>query len=157
MYAIGDRIVHPMHGAGVVEDIIRQRHEGTVQEYYVFRTPSERVVILIPVSTSDVIGVRPVIDRAAALEALDAFAACQPQPQGSWNQRYRDNLQRLRSGRLEDTIAVVKMLMQRERTRALSAGERRMLSIARNNLLSELSAATGFSSSELEKRLVERL
>ena len=157
MYAIGDRIVHPMHGAGIVEDIVRRRHEGTEHEYYVFRTPSEEVVVLIPVSSSDAIGVRPLADRDTALQALDTFASYIPDTEGSWNRRYRENMQRLRSGRLSDTVAVVKALMLRDRERTLSTGERKMLVVARNILLSELSAAIGTPAAELEQRLRELL
>ena len=157
MYAKGDRIVHPMHGAGVVEDIISQRREGAVHEYYVFRAPSEDVVVLIPVLSCDAIGVRPVVSREAALEALDAFAAYVPDTGGSWNRRYRENMQRLRSGRLIDTVAVVKSLMLRDQERVLSTGERKMLVVARNILLSELTAATGCPAGELEQALQQRL
>ncbi len=149
MYAVGDRIVHPMHGAGVVEDIIRQRREGATHEYYVFRAPSEDVVVLLPVSSCEAIGVRPVVSRADALEALELFAACVPDTGGSWNRRYRENMQRLRSGRLTDTVAVVKALMLRDRERVLSTGERKMLVVARNILLSQLVAATGCPVGEL--------
>ncbi len=157
MYAKGDRIVHPMHGAGVVEDIISQRREGAVYEYYVFRAPSEDVVVLIPVASCDAIGVRPVATRQAALEALEIFAAYVPDTGGSWNRRYRENMQRLRSGRLTDTVAVVKSLMLRDRERVLSTGERKMLVVARNILLSELTAATGCPAGELEQQLLQRL
>ena len=143
MYAIGDRIVHPMHGAGIVEDIVRRRHGEAEHEYYVFRTPAEAVVVLIPVDSSDAIGVRPLADRASALNALETFASYVPETGGSWNRRYRENMQRLRSGQLTDTVAVVKTLMLRDRERALSTGERKMLAVARNILLSELTAATG--------------
>ena len=157
MYAIGERIVHPMHGAGIIEDIISQKHEGETHEYYVFRAPSDQVVVLIPVSSCEAIGVRPVTDREAALEALDAFEAYVPDTGGSWNRRYRENMQRLRSGKLMDTVAVVKSLMLRDRERVLSTGERKMLVIARNILLSELAAATGRPAEELERELIRRL
>ena len=157
MFAIGDRIVHPMHGAGVVEDIVLRRREGRDCAYYVFRAPQERVVILIPVSASAAIGVRPIASRAEALRALEVFASIRPEPAASWNRRYRDNMLRLKSGRLLDTVTVVKTLMLRARERELSTGERRMLSIARTILLSELTASTGIPLPALEKRLTESL
>ncbi len=142
-----------MHGVGVVEDIVLRSCEGRECRYYVFRAPAEQVVVLIPVASERVIGVRPLAGRDEALEALRAFETIEPECAGSWTRRYRDNMLRLKSGRLIDTVTVVKSLMLRAKSRELSTGEHRMLALAKGVMLSELQEATGIPAPELEDRL----
>ena len=157
MYAIGDKISHPLHGAGVIEDIVAQRVNGISRDYYVFRVPSGNIVVMIPLLSCDEIGVRPIIDHAAAQAILDSFPAMEPDCDINWNKRYRDNMTRLKSGDLTEVALVVKSLMQRERGRTLSAGERKMLGTAKQILLSELSLAMSRAVQELESALLGML
>ena len=69
MFSIGDLVVHPMHGAGVIDDIVQERVEGKTKEYYVFKMPVGGLVLKIPVSNSGIIGIREVITHKEA-EAL---------------------------------------------------------------------------------------
>ena len=153
MYAIGDRIVHPMQGAGVIEDIVTQRSGGAPREYYVFRAPMDAVVVLIPTASSGEIGVRPVVERAEAEALLEAYPALPAESSVSWNRRYRDNMLRIKSGDLTEVAVVVKSLIHRGRGHTLSTGERKMLAAAKRILLSELSLVLGDSVDELERRL----
>jgi len=157
MYIIGDRIVHPMHGAGVIEDIVSRRINAAVREYYVFRVPAGRVEILIPVESCNSLGIRPVVDAAHAHALLEDFGSLDVEPSANWNQRYRDNMERLRSGKLTEVARVVRCLMLREHNHTLSSVERRMLASARQILLSELSLATGYDTSRLDEILCAAL
>ena len=153
MYTIGDRIVHPMHGAGIIEDIVSRRINAAVREYYVFRVPTGSVEVLIPVEGCDSLGVRPVIDRPEAEALLADFAALDVEPSANWNRRYRDNMDRLRSGKPTEVARVVRCLMLREYNHTLSSVERRMLISAKQILLSELALATGRDESGLAEFL----
>ncbi len=157
MYAIGDRIVHPMHGAGVVEDIVTKRINGTAREYYIFRAPGAKIMVMIPLESCEEIGVRPVVDERSAQRVLEEFPILKTDPQVNWNKRYRDNMLRIKSGNLTEVSRVVKGLMLRERKKALSTGERRMLNAARQILLSELVFATGRTESQLSTVLDEMI
>lgn len=157
MYQPGDHVVHPLHGAGVITQVIRQRVDGQEKSYFALQLQTENVRILIPVDGCASVGVRPVVTCARAEEVLDAFRVLDTGSDASWNRRYRENMLRLRSGRLDEVSRVVKSLMLREREHGLSAGERRMLSTARQILLSELSIATGQSVEALEKTLAQLL
>ena len=157
MYTIGDKIVHPMHGAGIIENIVSERVAGTVREYYVFRVPTGRVDVLIPVDSCDSLGVRPVTSAAEAEHLLEIFPTLEIGPSSNWNRRYRDNMDRLKSGDLTEVGRVVRALLMRERNHTLSSVERRMLISARQILLSELSLATGRDPTELGRLLYESL
>ena len=66
MFQIGDKVVHPMHGAGVIDSIVQEKINGKVQDYYVFRMPINGLVLKIPTANSELVGLRAVIDEDRA-------------------------------------------------------------------------------------------
>ncbi|MCL2084817.1 MAG: CarD family transcriptional regulator [Oscillospiraceae bacterium] len=153
MYSIGDKIVHPMHGAGIVENIIDQRIDGTNRRYYVFKMPMGGMLVMIPILNSDEIGVRPVIDSQQAEEVICSLADIEINMTSNWNRRYRENMLRIKSGDISEVAKVVKGLMSRERQRGLSTGERKMLHSAKLILISEIVLAQSASFEEIEQRI----
>lgn len=138
MFSIGDLVVHPMHGAGVIDDIVQERVAGIVKEYYVFKMPVGGLVLKIPVANSAAIGVRDVMTRPDAEKLLSAIPELVTEVNTNWNKRYQENLLRMKSGDLYEVARVVKSLMQRDVVRGLSTGERKMLHTAKQIMLSEI-------------------
>ncbi|MCI8880880.1 MAG: CarD family transcriptional regulator [Clostridiaceae bacterium] len=157
MYQVGDKIVHPMHGAGIVDEIVERTIDGQTETYYALRLVLERVVLYIPVRTSGALGVRPVCSAEAAQELLGRLPALEIEADGNWNRRYRENMDRLRSGDLLEVAGVVKGLTLRDRRRGLSTGEKKMLGLAKQILASELSLALGRDPEEMKAEAVELL
>ena len=157
MYQVGDKIVHPMHGAGIVDEIVERTIDGQTETYYALRLVLERVVLYIPVRTSGALGVRPVCSAEAAQELLGRLPALEIEADGNWNRRYRENMERLRSGDLLEVAGVVKGLTLRDRRRGLSTGEKKMLGLAKQILASELSLALGRDPEEMKAEAVELL
>ena len=153
MYSPGDVIVHPMHGAGRIEEIIEQKVAGEMRRYYVLQIPTGNVRVMVPVEGCEHIGIRPVIAADKARGVLEAFAKLEVDPVQNWNRRYRENMLRLKSGKLDEVSRVVKSLMVRESEHGLSTGERKMLSTAKQILLSELVLATNETYETLERAL----
>lgn len=153
MFQIGDKVVHPMHGAGTIADIVREKVCGTVQDYYVFRMSVGGLVLKIPVATSSVIGLRDVVDAEEAARLLAAFPALETDMTSNWNHRYRENMERLKSGDLYQVARVIKGLQCRDVSRGLSNGERKMLHTAKQILISELVLATGEEYQRLEAQI----
>ena len=137
MFSVGDLVVHPMHGAGVIDDIVRERVAGSTQEYYVFKMPVGGLLLKIPIAKSQLIGLRAIIGRAEE-QLISSIPEIVVDQDSNWNKRYRENLERLKSGDLYQVARVIKGLMHRDRRRGLSTGERKMLHAARQILLSEL-------------------
>ena len=142
MYQIGQLVVHPMHGAGVIDAVITERVGGTEQEYYVFRIPVGGLILKIPVAKADSIGVRDVMGKERAMELLDGFSTVEVDATANWSKRYRDNLVRVKSGDLDEVVRVIKSLMLREHERGLSTGERKMLHNAKQIFITEVGLAT---------------
>ena len=138
MFSVGDIICYPMHGVGVVEAIERHTVLGESGDYYSLRFTSGRMTALVPVATAEKVGLRSPID-ASECDAVISYMQQEGQ-RGSdnWNQRYRENLDKLRSGSIYDVADVVKCLRLRDSEKGLSAGERKMLVMARGIIVSEL-------------------
>jgi CarD family transcriptional regulator len=150
MYCIGDKIVHPMHGAGVIENIVEQRVNGTSRQYYVLKIPVGGMLVMIPVKNCEEIGVRPIINSMQAEEFISSLSDITIDMTQNWNRRYRENMLRIKSGDLVEVAKVVKGLMARDRIRGLSTGERKMLHSAKQILISEIVLAKSLSYAEVE-------
>ena len=153
MYRIGDRIAHPLHGAGVIERIESKKVSGTIREYYVVKMPVGDMIVMIPKETSDTIGVRPIIDAQEADSIIAAIAELEVNMTQNWNRRYRENMMRIKSGDLMEVAAVIKGLVIRETDKGLSTGERKMLHSAKQIFISEIVLSQRVSYEEVEQRL----
>ena len=152
-FQIGDKVVHPMYGAGVLESVVQRKVDGVLQDFYVMRLPKRSMVIMIPTGSSREIGVRPVVDCDQAHRIMAAIPAIQVEMTSNWNHRYRENLERLKSGDLLEVAKVVKSLLLRDTRRGLSTGERKMLHSAKQILISELSLSHDIPFEEAEGRI----
>ena len=142
MFCVGDKVAHPMHGAGVIDAIVTETVAGARQDYYVFRMPVGGLTLR---GIWELSRVQQLLQDIAGLE-VERFT-------GSWNQRYRENMQRLKSGDLYEVARVVKGLLHRESERGLSTGERKMLRTAKQILISEMALSTGETYDDLEQQI----
>ena len=138
MYLVGDRVVHPMHGAGIIEEITQERLAGRRAEYYVFRMPVGGLVLKIPTDNCGSIGVRTLSSCDEIDHVLAEIPQMDAEMTSNWNHRYRENMQRIKSGDLMEVARVIKGLMWRDAQRGLSNGERKMLHTAKQILISEI-------------------
>ena len=152
-FRVGDRIAHPMHGAGVIDSVVKRKINGTERDYYVLKLPAGDMLVMIPVDTSAEIGVRPIVDADEAEKILGSIPGLEIEMTQNWNKRYRENMLKIKSGNLLEVAAVVKRLMQRDKERGLSTGERKMLHSAKQILISEIVLSESASYEEVEERL----
>ena len=153
MFSIGDLVVHPMHGAGIIDGIVQEKIAGVTQDYYVFKMPMGGLLLKIPVCNSDAIGIRTLITQPEAEALLAAIPDMTVESTANWNKRYRENMERLKSGNLYEVARVVKALMHREQQRGLSTGERKMLHSAKQIMISELALVLHCDYKTVEDRL----
>ena len=153
MFCIGDKVVHPMHGAGIIDGIVSERMGGVTQEYYVFKMPVGGLVLKIPTANSAAVGLRATVAAGDAARLLRELPGLAVEMNSNWNHRYRENLQRLKSGDLIEVARVVKGLMLRDGERGLSTGERKMLHSAKQILISEIVLSQNASYEDVEARI----
>lgn len=153
VYRIGDMVTHPLHGAGVIAGIETQRVDGKNREYYILKLPSGDMKVKIPLDASDKVGVRPIIDADEAERILCAISEIKVSMTSNWNKRYRENMDRIKTGNLIEVASVVKGLVMRDKDRGLSTGERKMLHSAKQILISEIVLSTHSSYEDVEARI----
>ena len=153
MFSVGDQVVHPMHGAGIIDGIVQEKVNGGVQEYYVFKMLLGSLQLKIPITGSRTIGLRNIVEPEEAERVLQAIPELSTESNANWNKRYRENLLRLKSGNLYEVARVIKSLTFRERERGLSTGERKMLHTAKQILISEIVLSEKSDYASVEQRL----
>ena len=141
-FNVGETVVYPNHGAAVIEDIETRTIKGEEKLYLVLRILGQNdLVVRVPASNLDLVGVRKT----------------NVEEPSNWSRRYKANLEKLHSGNVLKVAEVVRDLWRRERDRGLSAGEKRMLSKARQILVSELALAKKVTDERAEEMLDEVL
>lgn len=147
MFSIGEKIVYPLHGAGVVEAIEEKEILGKKKKYYVMRVFSGNMTVLIPVDNCEEIGVRQVIDKVEAKKVVEYFKTEPLYDDDNWNRRQRENMIKLKSGDIYKVLDVLKDLLYRDKLKGLSTSERKALVNARQIIVSEL-VMSGFAGVE---------
>lgn len=157
MYKIGDKVLYPMHGAGVIEGIEERDIMSKKHKYYTMHIPVGDMKVLIPCEGTENTGLRSIIDAKTADEVIEAMAFEEERETVSWNKRYRDNMQRIKTGDVFEVAAVLRTLMVRDREKGLSTGERKMMSDARHILISELVLAKDVSKEEISDMIEKKV
>lgn len=153
MFNVGDKIVYPMHGAGTIDAIEEKDILGEKQNYYIIKMPGE-VKVMVPTNKAEEVGVRNVINQEEASKVMSILGENETEMSQNWNKRYRDNMDKMKSGDIYEVADVVRNLSFKQKEKGLSTGEKKMLNNAKQILVSELVLAEHASQDEVEK-LVE--
>ncbi|MBP1926135.1 CarD family transcriptional regulator [Sedimentibacter acidaminivorans] len=138
MYNLGDKVVYPMHGAGVIESMESKEVLGETKNYYVLKMPIGEMKLMIPVDNVNNIGLRNIIDQDSVEEIIDILKEGAVLNDSNWNKRYRDNLLKMKTGDIYAVAQVVRDLTFRDREKGLSTGEKKMLISAKQMIVSEI-------------------
>ncbi len=147
MFNIGDKVVYPMHGAGIIEAIEEKEILGNKKKYYVMNIPVGDMKVMVPMDNVQKVGLRDVIAKGAVSEVFYILQNGDEVENVNWNRRYRANMDKIKSGSIFKVAEVVRSLLLRERKKGLSTGERRMLENAKQILISELIMVQGIDRS----------
>ena len=151
MFNVGDKIVHPMHGAGTISAIEEKNIGNETEEYYIISMPGE-VKVMVPIAKAEQIGVRNIIDESDVSKVLGILEEDETEMSNNWNKRYRDNMDKMRSGNIFVVADVVRNLSFKQKEKGtLSTGEKKMLNNAKLILVSELVLAEHASRDEIEE------
>ena len=150
MFNVGDKVVYPMHGAGVIQDIEEKNILGEKESYYIIKMPGE-VKVMVPTSKAEEIGVRNIIDVETASKVFKVLETNSTEMSLNWNKRYRDNMEKMKSGDIYEIADVVRNLSFKQKERGLSTGEKKMLLNAKQILVSELTLAENLQKEKIEE------
>ena len=140
-----------MHGAGTIDSIEEKDILGEKQKYYIISMPGE-VKVMVPTAKAESMGVRSVVDSQGAAKVLKLLEQDETVMSENWNKRYRDNLDKMKTGDIYEVADVVRNLSFKQKEKGtLSTGEKKMLNNAKLILVSELVLAEHASKDEIEK------
>lgn len=150
MFNVGDKVVYPMHGAGVIQDIEEKNILGEKTSYYIIKMPGE-VKVMVPTSKAEEVGMRSIIDEETASKVFKVLETDSTEMALNWNKRYRDNMEKMKSGDIYEIADVVRNLSFKQKERGLSTGEKKMLLNAKQILVSELTLAENSQKETIEE------
>lgn len=149
MFNVGDKVVYPMHGAGVIESIEEKAILDERQSYYIIKMPGE-VKVMVPTAKAEEIGVRSIIDKGQAEKVIKILEQESTEMSMNWNKRYRDNMEKMKTGNIYEVADIVRNLSFKQKEKGLSTGEKKMLLNAKQILVSELVLAEQKELTEIE-------
>ena len=150
MFRKGDTVVHPEHGAAVIQELREKEFLGEKRTYLVLRVAYGDLTLMIPVDSTEQVGLRSVVSKAQVKKVLKVLTEDESSMAANWSRRFKNNMEKLHSGDPYQVAEVLRNLAIREREKGLSAGEKRMILKARQILISELSHATDKSEEDAE-------
>jgi CarD family transcriptional regulator len=156
-FDVGDKVVYPHHGAAIVERREVRAAFGQEKEYLVLRLAYGDLTLMVPSDNTEEVGLREVINDEEVEEVFAVLRKKDVRMPTNWSRRYKNHVEKLKSGDIYQVAEVVRNLSNRDRDKGLSAGEKRMLNRARQILVSELTFAIGVDEAEAEKKLDEAL
>lgn len=159
MFHIGDKVVYPMHGAGTIESIEEKEMFGDKSEYYIIKMPMNGMKLMVPTKTATNVGVREVSDGSITEEVFKVLEKPKQEyvHENNWSKRYRANVDKIKSGDILELADVVRDLSHRHMERGLSTGEKKMLTSAKEILISELVLAQDLDHKLVDEEIEEKI
>jgi len=152
MFDIGDKVVYPMHGAGTIVSIEEREILGNIHKYYIMKLPINQMKVMVPVKNAEEVGLRSISDEKTMDEVIKELSSIEEiEVPKNWNRRYRFNLEKIKSGDLIQIAEVVKCLENLDQKKSLSTGERKILTEARQIIVSEMALVYNKGVEEITK------
>lgn len=155
MFRVGDKIVYPLHGAGIIDAVETKEILGEEKIYFILKMPIGNMKISIPQNNIDKMNIREVIPKEEGDEVLKILNGPSSDINQNWNQRYRENQEILKTGDIFKIAEIVRDLSAFDEHKGLSTTEKKLLNQAKRIVISELVLADSISSEDAEKLLNE--
>lgn len=153
MFKIGNTVVYPSHGLGIIEAIEEKKLMGKKEKFYILKIVEKGTRIMVPCDNADKVGLREVIQSNEVQKVVKILKQKPNNILPNWNKRYRDSLERIKSGSIFEVATVFRNLTHLSKDKELSFGEKKMLCETRHLISSEISLAKGISEQQAEKIL----
>lgn len=157
MFKIGDKIVYPMHGAGIIDSIETKEFLGQEKEYFILKMPIGNMDISVPTSNIGDMNIRDVISKEEGEEVLKILDQEPTKMSNNWNVRYRKNQEILKTGDVFDIAQMVRNLSVLDNEKGLSTTEKKLLNRSRRILASELVMSGSLDKKQAEEMIDESI
>jgi CarD family transcriptional regulator len=156
-FKLGEKVVYPNHGVGVIEQISYGYLNGRSERYYMLKIVSSGLKVMVPQTNVNTVGLRPVIRSTEAGSVISYLEKGRSASHHDWKHRFKENSERMRTGSLMEVAAVLKGLVSLSRTKPLSFREKKMLERAKHLLVTELATVRNTTEQTMEVNLVRAL
>ena len=156
-FKVGDKVVYPNHGVGIVKAIRDQEIRGQTSTFISLQILSTDSIVMVPVQNSASVGLRKLVPRNKVRQVLEKLRTAGVEVPTDWKGRYQENQEKMRSGDLEQVAEVLKNLTYLNSVKTLSYRERKMLDRARALLVSELAEASQQGAPKVEEMVDEAM
>jgi CarD family transcriptional regulator len=156
-FHIGDRVVYPNHGVGIIEQVGSRTLGQQIEKYYLLNIKSSNLKVTVPFHSVGAVGLRRVVRNGEIQKILDYLSDGNGDSSTDWKDRFKENSDRMRTGSLLEVAAVLKSLLVLKETKGLSFREKKMLERARYLLVSELAMARNTEEANVEAILDKAL
>jgi CarD family transcriptional regulator len=156
-FQVGDKVVYPNHGVGIIEQISSRTMGPTVEKFYLLRIKASSLKVMVPFHNVETVGLRRVVRNGEVQKILDFLMDGKCESPADWKYRYKENCDRMRTGPLLEVASVLKSLLLLNQSKPLSFREKKMLERARYLLVSELAMAKNCEEEEVEELLSKAL
>ena len=156
-FHIGDKVVYPNHGVGVIEQISSRAVGATVEKFYLLNIKASSLKVMVPCHNVGSVGLRRVVRNGEITKIIDYLSVSDSHTNGDWKDRFKENSERMRTGSLLEVAGVLKNLIALHQAKPLSFREKKMLERARYLLVSELAMARNCEEAKVEELLTEAL
>ncbi len=150
MFNVGDKVVYPMHGAGTIDSIDKKNILDEEVEYINISMPGG-VKVMVPSNQASKQGLRNIISQDEVEKVFCILETDETAMSDNWNKRYRDNMDKMKSGSIYEVADVVRNLSFKQKEKGLSTGEKKMLNNAKQILVSELVLVENTTNNEMEQ------
>lgn len=152
-FQIDQQIVYPSQGVGKIVEIFDKDFRGTVLQYYRIYIEASDMVVLVPVSKAEELGIRPIVSAEEAQKALNSLSDEFEPITSDWKLRYQQNLDLLKKGTIADIAAIVRCLYNRSKVKELPILERKLYDSAKKLLIDEIAIAMAMDAKEVESQI----
>jgi CarD family transcriptional regulator len=156
-FEVGDKVIYPNHGLGIVEGIEDKTIFGTTSGFFHLRIVANDTTVLVPVSNVDGVGLRKAITDEEVDRLFTLLSNGKIDNHQNWKGRFKDNSDKMRTGSIYDMADVLKSLTFLSKSKSLSFREKRMLDRAKALIISEVSEVMREKSSDVEIKVSEAL
>jgi CarD family transcriptional regulator len=156
-FQVGDKVIYPNHGLGVVEKVEEKTILGTTCGFFHLRILSNDTTVLVPVANVDNVGLRRAIDDDEVERLFGKLGDGKIDNHTNWKGRFKDNSDKMRSGSIADMADVLKSLTFLAKSKSLSFREKRMLDRAKSLIVSEVSEVMNVTALAIEERVEKAL
>ena len=156
-FQIGDKIVYPNQGVGIIEQISRRNLTGQAETFYLLKLASNGMRVMVPMTNVENVGLRRVAKNREIGNVLDYLTRGACNAPHDWKGRFKENSEKMRTGSLQQVAEVYKTLLVVSQGKPLSFREKRMLDRAWQLLVDEISAVRGWPKESVEGVLVKAL